>query len=120
MCLKAAWTLSRRASAAQAERDLTYLGLAVFHTPLKEGSAPALKMLAQSSHQLVMITGDAPLTACFTAAQVHITDRPVLILHCDQPTTIGSNGAARPRMPCLSWYRPGAASPCFVCFPHCK
>ena len=33
-----------------------------------------------SSHQLMMITGDAPLTACHAAKQVHILDRPVLIL----------------------------------------
>ena len=87
-------TTTSTVGAVQAERDLTYLGLAVFHTPLKEGSAPALKMLADSSHQLVMITGDAPLTACFTAAQVHITDRPVLILNCDKPVIIGSTGAS--------------------------
>ncbi len=37
-------------------------------------------MLADSRHQLVMITGDAALTACHVAAQVHIVDRPVLIL----------------------------------------
>jgi magnesium-transporting ATPase (P-type) len=33
-----------------------------------------------SSHQLMMITGDAPLTACHAAKQVHILDRPVLML----------------------------------------
>lgn len=43
-------------------------------------SEPALAELAGSSHQLVMITGDAPLTACHAAAHVHIVDRPVLIL----------------------------------------
>lgn len=37
-------------------------------------------MLKDSSHQLVMITGDAPLTACHTARKVHIVTREVLIL----------------------------------------
>ena len=48
--------------------------------PLKPESAPALAALAASSHLLVMITGDAPLTACHAAAQVHIVSRPVLVL----------------------------------------
>lgn len=39
-----------------------------------------LQELAESSHQLMMITGDAPLTACFAASQVHIVTRPVVIL----------------------------------------
>ena len=68
----------------QAESGLSYAGLAVFEAPLKEGSEPALKALADSSHQLVMITGDTALTACHVAAQVHIVDRPVAILSCDQ------------------------------------
>ena len=34
----------------------------------------------QSAHQLLMITGDAPLTACYAAARVHIVTRPVLVL----------------------------------------
>ena len=62
------------------ERDLNFGGFAVLRCPLKTESEPALKMLKESSHQLVMITGDAPLTACYTAAQVHIVDRPVLLL----------------------------------------
>ena len=37
-------------------------------------------VLQEASHQLVMITGDTPLTACHAAKQVHIVDRPVLIL----------------------------------------
>ena len=36
--------------------------------------------LQEASHQLVMITGDTPLTACHAAKQVHIVDRPILIL----------------------------------------
>lgn len=62
------------------EQDLCFGGFAVLRCPLKVESEPALKMLKDSSHQLVMITGDAPLTACYTAGQVHIVDRPVLLL----------------------------------------
>ena len=62
------------------EKDLRFGGFAVLRCPLKTESEPALKMLKESSHQLVMITGDAPLTACYTAGQVHIVDRPVLLL----------------------------------------
>ena len=51
---------------------------------LKARSAQELNagcvMLQDASHQLVMITGDTPLTACHAAKQVHIVDRPVLIL----------------------------------------
>lgn len=65
---------------AEIEKDLSFGGFAVLRCPLKAESEPALKMLKESSHQLVMITGDAPLTACYTAAQVHIVDRPVLLL----------------------------------------
>jgi magnesium-transporting ATPase (P-type) len=43
--------------------------------------APAMwrRELRDSSHQLVMITGDAPLTACHAARRIHIVDRDVLI-----------------------------------------
>ena len=85
----------------QAESNLQFLGCAVFNTPLKAGSVPALKMLASSSHQLVMITGDAPLTACFTAREVYIVDRPVLILQCDQPLTLNADGAPAASAPSL-------------------
>lgn len=46
---------------------------------LKNLTAGAV-VLQDASHQLVMITGDTPLTACHAAKQVHIVDRPVLIL----------------------------------------
>lgn len=57
-----------------------WLAVAPPHHPSQADSEPALRMLAESRHQLVMITGDAALTACHVAAQVHIVDRPVLIL----------------------------------------
>eukprot|EP00798_Chlamydomonas_sp_ICE-L_P019149 gene19149-25759_t len=48
--------------------------------PLKDDSEPALRELKESSHQLMMITGDAPLTACFAASKVHIVTRDVMVL----------------------------------------
>eukprot|EP00884_Botryococcus_braunii_P002446 jgi/Botrbrau1/12201/Bobra.0186s0106.1 len=55
-------------------------GFAVLQCPLKPESEPALRQLRDSSHQLVMITGDAPLTAVHAASRIHIVDRPTLIL----------------------------------------
>jgi magnesium-transporting ATPase (P-type) len=72
----------------QVESQLTFAGMAIFQAPLKPGSVPALRALADSSHQLVMITGDTALTACHTAAQVHIVDRPVAILTSDVPEAV--------------------------------
>ena len=62
------------------ESELRFGGFAVLQCPLKPESEPALRMLKEASHQLVMITGDAPLTACHAARRVHIVDRPVLVL----------------------------------------
>ena len=69
------------------EAELEWVGFAIFQCPLKEESEPALKQLADSSHQLVMITGDAPLTACFAASKVHIITRSVVLLsHSEEET----------------------------------
>ncbi|KAG6897589.1 hypothetical protein C0992_013265 [Termitomyces sp. T32_za158] len=63
-----------------AESNLTFAGFLVFHCPLKADAVEALKMLADSSHRCVMITGDNPLTAVHVARQVEIVDREALIL----------------------------------------
>eukprot|EP00879_Flechtneria_rotunda_P011646 GHRR01012166.1.p1 GENE.GHRR01012166.1~~GHRR01012166.1.p1 ORF type:complete len:806 (+),score=277.48 GHRR01012166.1:722-3139(+) len=70
----------RGLSRDQVERDMAFEGFAVFQCPLKVESEPSLAELAAASHMLVMITGDAPLTAVHAASQVHIVTRPVLIL----------------------------------------
>ena len=70
----------RALSRSKAEEGLQLVGFAVLSCPLKPESAPALEQLRHASHQLVMITGDAALTACHAAASVGITDRPTLIL----------------------------------------
>ncbi|KAL5203124.1 hypothetical protein ABZP36_014076 [Zizania latifolia] len=64
----------------QVENDLTFAGFAVFNCPIRSDSGAILQELEQSSHDLVMITGDQALTACHVAGQVHICSKPVLIL----------------------------------------
>jgi cation-transporting ATPase 13A1 len=62
------------------ESELTFAGFLVLHCPLKEDAKEAVQMLNESSHRVVMITGDNPLTAVHVAREVQIVDRDVLIL----------------------------------------
>ncbi|CAK7894186.1 endoplasmic reticulum transmembrane helix translocase [[Candida] anglica] len=62
------------------ESKLHFAGFIVFHCPLKEDAVESIKMLNESSHRCVMITGDNPLTACHVAKEVEITTKDVLIL----------------------------------------
>ncbi|KZT35044.1 cation-transporting ATPase [Sistotremastrum suecicum HHB10207 ss-3] len=64
----------------QAESHLTFAGFLIFHCPLKADAIETLKMLADSSHRCIMITGDNPLTAVHVAKDVEIVDREALIL----------------------------------------
>ncbi|KAF9000770.1 endoplasmic reticulum Ca-transporting P-type ATPase [Hymenopellis radicata] len=71
----------------QVESNLTFAGFLVFHCPLKEDAVEVLKMLADSSHRCVMITGDNPLTAVHVARDVEIVDREALILDLKENAT---------------------------------
>lgn len=62
------------------ESNLTFAGFIVFHCPLKTDAIETVKMLNESSHRCVMITGDNPLTACHVAKEVQITTKQTLIL----------------------------------------
>lgn len=62
------------------EAQLTFAGFLVLHCPLKEDAKESIRMLNESSHRVVMITGDNPLTAVHVAREVEIVDRDVLIL----------------------------------------
>ncbi|KAF9561719.1 endoplasmic reticulum Ca-transporting P-type ATPase [Agrocybe pediades] len=64
----------------EVESKLIFAGFLVFHCPLKADAIASLKMLADSSHRCVMITGDNPLTAVHVAREVEIVDREALIL----------------------------------------
>ena len=62
------------------ESELHFAGFLVLQCPLKDDAFKAIRMLNESSHRVVMITGDNPLTAVHVARQVEIVDRDVLIL----------------------------------------
>ncbi|KAI1765431.1 hypothetical protein GGR53DRAFT_265786 [Hypoxylon sp. FL1150] len=62
------------------EANLTFAGFLVLQCPLKDDAKQAVQMLNESSHRVVMITGDNPLTAVHVAREVEIVDRDVLIL----------------------------------------
>ncbi|KAI1187576.1 hypothetical protein F5B17DRAFT_399254 [Nemania serpens] len=62
------------------EAGLTFAGFLVLQCPLKDDAKEAVRMLNESSHRVVMITGDNPLTAVHVAREVEIVDREVLIL----------------------------------------
>ncbi|KAI3406269.2 SPF1 [Candida oxycetoniae] len=64
----------------QVESDLLFAGFIVFHCPLKDDAIETIKMLNESSHRSIMITGDNALTACHVAKEVAITTKDVLIL----------------------------------------
>ena len=62
------------------ESKLLFAGFIIFHCPLKNDAIESIKMLNESSHRSVMITGDNPLTACHVAKEVAITTKDTLIL----------------------------------------
>ena len=73
----------------QVEADLTFAGFLVLQCPLKDDAMSSVRMLNESSHRCVMITGDNPLTAVHVARQVEIVDREVLILDAPEHDNSG-------------------------------
>lgn len=71
------------------EAGLTFAGFLVLHCPLKDDAKEAVQMLNESSHRVVMITGDNPLTAVHVAREVEIVDREVLILDAPEDNESG-------------------------------
>ncbi|KAI9052919.1 hypothetical protein LZ554_003191 [Drepanopeziza brunnea f. sp. 'monogermtubi'] len=73
----------------QVEAELHFAGFLVLHCPLKDDAKKSVQMLNESSHRVVMITGDNPLTACHVAREVEIVDRDVLILDAPEKDDSG-------------------------------
>ena len=73
----------------EVESNLIFAGFLVLQCPLKDDAKNAVRMLNESSHRVVMITGDNPLTAVHVARQVEIVDREVLILDAPEHDDTG-------------------------------
>ncbi|KAK3991110.1 putative type V cation-transporting ATPase [Cladorrhinum sp. PSN332] len=73
----------------EVESQLTFAGFLVLQCPLKDDAKKAVQMLNESSHRVVMITGDNPLTAVHVAKEVEIVDRDVLILDSPEHSVHG-------------------------------
>lgn len=79
-----------------AEAGLHFAGFLVLQCPLKDDAKSTVRMLNESSHRVVMITGDNPLTAVHVAREVEIVDRDVLILDAPEEGTAGNHGEFGP------------------------
>lgn len=75
----------------QIECNLEFGGFLVLHCPLKDDAKKSVQMLNSSSHRVVMITGDNPLTAVHVAKEVEIVDRDTLILDAPEHDDSGEN-----------------------------
>ncbi|EGD97820.1 cation-transporting ATPase [Trichophyton tonsurans CBS 112818] len=64
----------------EVESGLHFAGFLVLQCPLKDDAIKAVRMLNESSHRVVMITGDNPLTAVHVAKKVEIIDREEILL----------------------------------------
>jgi len=70
----------KNASRESMESGLSFGGFLVLSCPLKPDSKASIEQLVESSHDVVMITGDHTLTACSIASTLTITTKTMLIL----------------------------------------
>ncbi|CAG9832357.1 unnamed protein product [Diabrotica balteata] len=61
------WKEAQKVKRDKIECDLTFLGFLIMHNPLKEETAPVIKILQNANIRTVMVTGDNILTAISVA-----------------------------------------------------
>uniref|UniRef100_A0A1I8AK79 Cation-transporting ATPase n=1 Tax=Steinernema glaseri TaxID=37863 RepID=A0A1I8AK79_9BILA len=71
------------------ENGLNFAGFVVISCPLKPDTKAMIKEIVDSSHKVVMITGDNPLTACHVASVLRFTKKGRTILILDEPENDG-------------------------------
>lgn len=64
--------VSSKMERESAETDMILCGFICFSTSIKPGTKQSIEALHNAAHEIVMITGDNPYTACYVAREVSI------------------------------------------------